>query len=224
LNLSILTVVASARNFREMRSDDRFEPIPVNCHCANLCPQLANAFRTRTEQERALRVAFGTFTKPSTNARSLRIPAGWSRRQADVAVRGGGCRIWAESRPTGVAQGTAGIGRRPGIRRYAVSPHFRCLPNRRCQRRPRPLCRIGNHPPHMADNRKDHLVAISLRTIAAAAGPSAPRQPQPAGAGCAPDASTRESTLSVIATAAPMRAHAARIKRPTVKPPVRSLK
>jgi hypothetical protein len=34
LNLSILTVVASARNFREMRSDDRFEPIPVNCHCA----------------------------------------------------------------------------------------------------------------------------------------------------------------------------------------------
>ena len=78
--------------------------------------------------------------------------------------------------------------------------------------------------PHMANNRKGHLVAISLRTIAAAAGPSAPRQPQPAGAGCAPDASTRESTLSVIATAAPMRAHAARIKRPTVKPPVRSLK
>ena len=54
LNLSILTVVASARNFREMRSDDRFEPIPVNCHCANQCPQLANAFRTRTEQECAL--------------------------------------------------------------------------------------------------------------------------------------------------------------------------
>jgi hypothetical protein len=73
LNLSILTVVASARNFREMRSDDRFEPIPVNCHCANQCPQLANAFRTRTEQECALKVAFGTFAKPSTNARSLRI-------------------------------------------------------------------------------------------------------------------------------------------------------
>jgi hypothetical protein len=72
LNLSILTVVASARNFREMRSDDRFEPIPVNCHCANQCPQLANAFRTRTEQECALKVAFGTFAKPSTNARSLR--------------------------------------------------------------------------------------------------------------------------------------------------------
>jgi hypothetical protein len=92
-----------------MRSDDRFEPIPVNCHCANLCPQLANAFRTRTEQERALRVAFGTFTKPSTNARSLRIPAGWSRRQAHVAVRGGGCRIWAESAPTGVASGRTGV-------------------------------------------------------------------------------------------------------------------
>jgi hypothetical protein len=72
LNLSILTVVASARNFRETRSDDRFEPIPVNCHCANECPQLANAFRTRTEQECALKVAFGTFAKPSTNARSLR--------------------------------------------------------------------------------------------------------------------------------------------------------
>ena len=54
LNLSILTVVASARNFREMRSDDRFEPIPVNYHCANQRPQLANAFRTRTEQECAL--------------------------------------------------------------------------------------------------------------------------------------------------------------------------
>jgi hypothetical protein len=51
LNLSILTVVASARTFREMRSDDRFEPIPVNCHCANQCPQLAKAFRTRTEQD-----------------------------------------------------------------------------------------------------------------------------------------------------------------------------
>jgi hypothetical protein len=73
--LSILTVVASARNFREMRSDDRFEPIPVNYHCANQCPQLANAFRTRTEQECALKVAFGTFAKPSTNARSLRIPS-----------------------------------------------------------------------------------------------------------------------------------------------------
>jgi hypothetical protein len=32
---------------------------------------------------------------------------------------------WAESRPTGVAQGTAGIAQRPGIRRYAVSPHLR---------------------------------------------------------------------------------------------------
>jgi hypothetical protein len=94
LNLSILTVVASARNFREMRSDDRFEPIPVNCHCANLCPQLANAFRTRTEQERALRVAFGTFTKPSTNARSLRIPAGRSRRTADIADRNVECCNW----------------------------------------------------------------------------------------------------------------------------------
>jgi hypothetical protein len=31
----------------------------------------------------------------------------------------------AESRPTGVAQGTAGLGRRPGIRLYAVSPHLR---------------------------------------------------------------------------------------------------
>jgi hypothetical protein len=30
-----------------------------------------------------------------------------------------------ESRPTGVGQGTAGIGRRPGIRRYAVSPRLR---------------------------------------------------------------------------------------------------
>jgi hypothetical protein len=36
--------------------------------------------------------------------------------------------VWAESRPTGVAQGAAGIGWRPGIRRYAVSPHLR--PNR----------------------------------------------------------------------------------------------
>jgi hypothetical protein len=40
-----------------------FEPIPINCHCANQCPQLANAFRTRTEQECALKVAFGTFAK-----------------------------------------------------------------------------------------------------------------------------------------------------------------
>ena len=53
LNLSIFTVVTSARNFREMRLDARFEPIPVNCHCANQCPQLANAFCTRTEQEGA---------------------------------------------------------------------------------------------------------------------------------------------------------------------------
>jgi hypothetical protein len=80
LTLSILTVVASARNFREMRSDDRFEPIPVNCRCANLCPQLANAFRTRTEQECALKVAFGTFAQPSTNARSLRTADGRRRR------------------------------------------------------------------------------------------------------------------------------------------------
>ena len=98
--MSILTVVASARDFREMRSDDRFEPIPVNCHCANLCPQLANAFRTRTEQERALRVAFGTFTKPSTNARSLRIAAGWSRRRADISDRIRGRDSWADSGPT----------------------------------------------------------------------------------------------------------------------------
>jgi len=35
---------------------------------------------------------------------------------------------WAESRPTGVAQETAGIGRRPGIRRYAASPHLRPPP------------------------------------------------------------------------------------------------
>jgi hypothetical protein len=86
LNLSILTVVASARNFREMRSDDRFEPIPVNCPCANQCPQLANAFRTRTEQECALKVAFGTFAKPSTNARSLREGDGRSRRKAAVGI------------------------------------------------------------------------------------------------------------------------------------------
>ena len=63
----------------------------------------------------------------------------------------------------GVAQATAGMGRRPGIRRYAVSPNFRGFPNRRCQRRPRPLCRIGNHPSHVADNRKGHLVANSLQ-------------------------------------------------------------
>ena len=35
------------------------------------------------------------------------------------------CRERAESRPTDVAQGTAGIGRKAGIRRYAVSPHLR---------------------------------------------------------------------------------------------------
>jgi hypothetical protein len=57
-----------------MRSDDRFEPIPVNCHCANLCPQLANAFRTRTEQECALKVAFGPFAELSGNGRYLRAP------------------------------------------------------------------------------------------------------------------------------------------------------
>ena len=32
---------------------------------------------------------------------------------------------WADSRPTRVAQGTAGIGRRPGIGRYGGSPHLR---------------------------------------------------------------------------------------------------
>jgi hypothetical protein len=101
LNLSILTVVAPARNFREIRSDDRFEPIPINCHCANQCPQLANAFRTRTEQECALKVAFGTFAKPSTNARSLRIPAGWSRREAVIADRTSAISSAPRRRPQG---------------------------------------------------------------------------------------------------------------------------
>ena len=106
---------------------------------------------------------------------------------------GGGC-LWIEAPPCHGAhvertlQTTilnASIGRRAdlqgsrkeqpesaGDRAFSVtvSPHFRGLPNRRCQRRPRPLCRIGNHAPHMADNRKGHLVAISRRTIAAAAG------------------------------------------------------
>jgi hypothetical protein len=42
----------------------------------------------------ARNVAFGSgltpFAKPSTNGRYLRIPAGWSRRQPDIAVRDGG--------------------------------------------------------------------------------------------------------------------------------------
>jgi hypothetical protein len=63
-----------------------FEPIPINCHCANQCPQLANAFRTRTEQECALKVAFGTFANSSTNARSLRI-ADMRRERLNVVDR-----------------------------------------------------------------------------------------------------------------------------------------
>src|SRR5271155_1869526 len=50
---------------------------------------------------------------------------GRSRLIADVPDRGRGRDSWAESRPTGVAQETAGIDRRPGIRRHAVSPHLR---------------------------------------------------------------------------------------------------
>ena len=128
---------------------------------------MAQDIRGEPARRRARR--YDPFAIPSRHDRYLRLPDGWSRRLADVADPDLGRLNWAESRPTGVAQGTAGIGRRPGIPRYSVSPHFRGLPNRRRQRRPRPLCRIGNHPPHMADNRKDHLVAISLRTIVAAA-------------------------------------------------------
>ncbi len=45
-----------------------------------------------------------------------------NRREAVVADRHLGRLKWAESAPTGVAQRTAGIGRRPGIGRYRVSP------------------------------------------------------------------------------------------------------
>jgi hypothetical protein len=48
------------------------------------------------------------------------MPAAISRRPGSGPVE---LQVWAESRPTGVAQGTAGIGWRLGIRRYAVSPN-----------------------------------------------------------------------------------------------------
>jgi hypothetical protein len=44
---------------------------------------------------------FGPLAKPSRNDRYLRIPAGWSRRQADIAEGGRGRRNWADSGPTG---------------------------------------------------------------------------------------------------------------------------
>jgi hypothetical protein len=55
----------------------------------------------------------------------FRAANGRSRRKAPVADRGLGRLKWAESGLTGVAQGTAGIGRKPDIRRYAASPHLR---------------------------------------------------------------------------------------------------
>jgi hypothetical protein len=50
-------------------------------------------------------------------------------READIADPGLGRRKWAESRPSGVAQGTAGIGRRPGRSAFRVPPHH-------CSKRP----------------------------------------------------------------------------------------
>jgi hypothetical protein len=53
---------------------------------------------------------------------------GTAARVGSSGTSRGGLLLRAGSRPTGVAQGTPGIGGRPGIRLYAVSPHLRPKP------------------------------------------------------------------------------------------------
>jgi hypothetical protein len=77
-------------------------------------------------------------------ARAMIIWAGWQAVKRAVGADWE-CRKRAESRPTGVAHGTAGIGRRAGIRRYAVSPPVRPKrSNRRNQRANRRFGLVGN--------------------------------------------------------------------------------
>jgi hypothetical protein len=54
-----------------------------------------------------LRVRFGAFAKPITNVRSLRIPAGWCRRQADIADCDSGRRSWGKLPVEKISKGCA---------------------------------------------------------------------------------------------------------------------
>jgi hypothetical protein len=58
---------------------------------------------------------FDPFRAPSGNDRYLRIPAGWSRRIADLADRGFGRLNWARKRTYSGRQGGLGVRPKPKL-------------------------------------------------------------------------------------------------------------
>ena len=80
-----------------------FRQFQVNVGC------LALSSRTGTDREGQQRVGYNPFAKPSPTDRYLRTWDGRSRREPDIADRGGGRRIWAESPPTPFALGKTGV-------------------------------------------------------------------------------------------------------------------
>ena len=117
--------VIGGRSIRQTRASASGRPYPLAARFLGLLlaqptpsPEdrsLALTARSWARSRRAGRGRLDPFAKPSGNGRYLRSPDGRCRREADIADRVLGRLNWAESRPTGVAQGTAGIGRRPGI-------------------------------------------------------------------------------------------------------------
>src|SRR5271155_1483076 len=71
---------------------DERSACPLSGSAALMCVRSGALLHTGTDQEGQFDLA----AKPHTNDRLLRIPAGWSRRIADIADRGLGPLGWAD--------------------------------------------------------------------------------------------------------------------------------
>src|ERR1700733_8524043 len=101
------------RSRRDLHRSSQGEPRDsAGCAPADRDPELCESILMRKANEENHQ-----FAKPSTNGRYLRIPAGWSRRRADIADRDRERLNWAGSAPTGVASGRPECAPKPPFHR-----------------------------------------------------------------------------------------------------------